>query len=266
MRKLIFFTVILLMIPAMTAMGMTTSPPAVINGNDLISVSATAATIVHPNVIAMDTAANVTFTFDVNAGADLISANAQIASAQITEEVATTAKIEDNGKSVDGANITVTRNADTAQINGTFTTIAIILPVTDSNYIEGSINTYGTTLTNGSDGADAQWFNSEVAYVLKIEISAGANIDNNCLAESVESTRTLSDNVNLSGLAAATLKMPINLVANTYYAHSTAMAQNPEGRAYANELAGVVSENANPLTDMSMEHDFGAAGLAMNFC
>lgn len=207
MRKFNLFLgitiVLLFMIPAMTAFGMTTSPAA-ING-DLISVSATPATIAHTNAIMDATnACDITYRtvslVDSKTGADLITANITIDVTALNTgiDVASAANyMKTNGKDVDGANITITRDADTAVANA-------IHSSADGYTFMG--NTADIRSTNG---ADAQQFKSEVAFVLKIETSSDANVDNNSSVEyAMTNTRT-----DLSGLV-TTLKKPINLVEN----------------------------------------------------
>jgi len=183
----------------------TESPPAITNnGNEFTPVIATPDATVLANVDGIT----------INTGADLISAEiADMTTAQFTgiNLASTTDKINASGQNVDGAIIMVTKNATTASSNGTPMTIAIILPVTDSNNTYSLIN-YGITLTNGSNGADAPQLKSEVAFVLKIEISSGANV--NLDHGSAESVRALSDNVDLYGITVGRLKMPINIDAN----------------------------------------------------
>jgi len=233
-RKLIFLfgiiLVLLFMIPLVSMANMTTeSPPAITNnGNEFTLVIATPDATVLSNVDGI-----------INAGADLITAEiADMTTAQFTSsDIASTANMN-TGKIVEGAT-EVTRNATTAQLNGTLMTSATIVQVTNSNNTFSSVN-YDITLTNGSTNGDNLKQVEAVALVLKLPIPTDANVNNNGLAEAV---RTLSDNVDLSGSVAATLKMQINFVANTYYTDITDQAETQEGTAYANELAGVVSEN-----------------------
>ncbi len=216
-----FIIVLLFMLPVSLALAMTTaSPPTAINGNELTSITADpSATIVHPNAIILD-ATNVGITVDNSViysadNADLIPANIKIDTGQdssvTSEEDASTADYaKTNGKDVDGANATITRNTDTA--------------ITDDSSVANAINSSAdgyTFVGNTADirstkDADAQQFKSEVAYVLKIVIPAGSNVENN---DSVESAM-MNTRTDLSGLV-TTLKKPIDLVENNTGAITT---------------------------------------------
>ena len=198
--------VLLFMIPAMTAFGTTASPPTAINnGNEFTLVSATPeGTIVHSNGI-MDATNTCDFTYetvkvDSKTGTDLIKAEiADMTTAQFIDiDIASPAQMN-TGTIAEGANAITEGN--TASLNGTPMTV-----IANISQADGFTFVWNTADIR-SRGADAHQCNSEVAFVLKIEISSGANVESN---DSVESAMT-NTRTDLSGLV-TTLKMPIEFV------------------------------------------------------
>jgi len=203
--------VLLFMIPAMTAFGTTASPPTAINnGNEFTLVSATPeGTIVHSNGI-MDATNTCDFTYetvkvDSKTGTDLIKAEiADMTTAQFIDiDIASPAQMN-TGTIAEGANAITEGN--TASLNGTPMTV-----IANISQADGFTFVWNTADIR-SRGADAHQCNSEVAFVLKIEISSSANV--NLDHGSAESVRALSDNVDLYGITVGRLKMPINIDAN----------------------------------------------------
>ncbi|MDD5291129.1 MAG: hypothetical protein PHZ04_03360 [Patescibacteria group bacterium] len=211
MRKLnllLGITIVLLfMIPVSLALAMTSASQTATIDNGTYYINPNDQ-IVHTHAIV--DATNAGCTFDVasmvqnisgaNLPADFSNQTPAQNTSGITEEVASMAN-----KNVDGATIKATRNADTASADH-LSINAIHSSVKCNTFVENTAD-----IRSWSTGADAQQFKSEVAFVPKIEISAGATVDINGLADY---TWARSDNVDLSGTATNVLKKPINLVNN----------------------------------------------------
>jgi len=199
--KLILLTVvaIMFMLPLVSTVAATESPPAITNNvNEITMVIAAPDATDLFNVDGIITDAN----FTKKAG-DIPN---QMNPAQYDEEAASIADyMKTNGTDMDGAIINTRRNTNQANVTET--------PSLIDNAIHSSVecNTFveNTTDITRSTGADAQQLSSGVAFVLKIEISAGANVYN-FPAEYVMTHAP----VDLSGLVAAELKIPNDLVAN----------------------------------------------------
>jgi len=221
-------SLLLFMLPLVsTAIVTTESPPAAINGNEFaLVITNPSATIVYANDMLMDNGASNT-NIDLTM-ADIVNENA----AQITGyNVASTAQMN-TGTIVEGANVVI--KGKTTSLNGTpMTIIANMFPADGFTFFNADIRSKST-------GADAQQFNSEVAFVLEIEISAGATVDNTGLADY---TWARSDNLALSGLVAAELKMPINIFENntgalTHTVYILSMANTASNPSTANVTIG----------------------------
>jgi len=230
-----FVIVLLFMTSVSIAFGASTSPPAIIdNGNSSAIVATPNDQIVHTNAI-MD-ATNAGYNFDVafmvttNSGADLKVDLANLTPAQITFNIASTAdKTNTSGQNVDGANL-VMRNA--AITDGS-------LQINANSSVDNTFkqNVSGIILTNGSNGADAQQLNSEVAFVLKIETSADATVYTNGLADYV-----MAPNFDLSGTATNVLKKPINSsVANTGAPTSNSVLSTMNSAIYTLPASGITN-------------------------
>jgi len=212
--------VLLFMLPVSMALAMTTaSPPTAINGNELTSITADpSATIVHTNDTILD-ATNVGITVDNSvihsANADLIPANIKMDTGQgssvTSEEVASTADVKTiNGKNVDGANLVTAQNENTANLDN-LSVMDANSPAVTRNYTEGLNSVYGINPTNSTSDVYFYRIKADLA-VLKLPTSAGANFVNRP-AEYIVANFP----VDISGLVAAQLKMPIapiNIVAN----------------------------------------------------
>lgn len=309
-----------MMMPVSTVFATIASPPAITDhGNFSAVIAEASATIVHPSELIMDAAAGTITVNLVNSTGAIITSTGigspviKIDAGQIITDldIASIANMN-TGKNVDGATKVITRNTDAAN-NGTSTSIfALVSPVTSNNSDWIQIS---NGATNGAMNG-VYFYPVEATFVLKIMIPADANLAINTPTAILSTDNAGNTNATIdysiqSGQKVRTLVKANENQAATYRTDGAAISateqiakpdlamnsaaaiisfkskgktdqvQNQEGNtAYANDLAGVVSEDAIHLVDAiadtdrapttytegTFAYDIAAAGLvALNF-